>query len=335
MAIRRADLSSRLAEAEKNLARVAEELAVADRELQTVQSDEQLVQVLLDETQADLARLDQTAKPQVSVSLTPRATPVPPAPEEPKTAAERLLQRVVDAGRNVLSDRPAAAVQVSDGGALIRAEAVRRRGELTEQIASLHSYLDEAGPRSGAATAVVAAKAEEWEGLRSSSVADQEALAAALAQLAAARAAWGSPSSPSPSALALAGIPPGALELYRDASASCPGLSWTVLAAIGHIESWHGRSLAPGVHEGENFAGAMGPMQFLAPTWTAYGMDGNGDGVRDPYNHADAVHGAASYLCAKGAADPPRLPKAIWHYNHADWYVRDVLDLAARYGGGA
>lgn len=129
-----------------------------------------------------------------------------------------------------------------------------------------------------------------------------------------ATAAWGNPSSPSPSAFALAGIPPGALELYRHASPSCPGMSCTVLTAIGDIESWQS-FLAPGVHEAKNFARGMAPMQFRAPTWTAYGMDGTVTRFAVPYDHADVV----IYLCAKGSADAPRLPRAIWHYNHADW----------------
>jgi hypothetical protein len=107
-----------------------------------------------------------------------------------------------------------------------------------------------------------------------------------------------------------------------------------VLAAIGSVESSHGRGSEPGIHTGANEAGAMGPMQFLASTWTAYGADGNGDGRADVYEPADAVLGAARYLCASGAGDPARLPDAIWAYNHADWYVDQVLMLALRYGTG-
>ena len=124
------------------------------------------------------------------------------------------------------------------------------------------------------------------------------------------------------------------LALYRRAAAGCPGLSWTVLAAIGSIESAHGRSNAPGVTSGANFAGAMGPMQFLGSTWAEYGVDGDADGAVDVYNRSDAVFGAARYLCAGGAGRLARLGSAIWDYNHADWYVEDVLALAARYGAG-
>jgi molybdenum-dependent DNA-binding transcriptional regulator ModE len=135
-----------------------------------------------------------------------------------------------------------------------------------------------------------------------------------------------------PSPLANATVPPASLDLYRRAAATCRGLSWTVLAAIGSIESDHGRSTAAGVRSGANFAGAMGPMQFLAETWAAYGIDGDGDGQRDVYNAVDAVHGAANYLCARGAGTLARLAEAIWDYNHAGWYVDDVLVLALRYG---
>ena len=126
-------------------------------------------------------------------------------------------------------------------------------------------------------------------------------------------------------------IPAGLVGVYQSAAATCPGLNWTILAAIGKIESNHGRSTLPGVHSGQNSAGAGGPMQFLASTWAAYGVDGNHDGVADRYNPVDAIYGAARYLCANGAGDPRRLRGAIYRYNHAVWYVEDVLQQAGRY----
>ena len=129
----------------------------------------------------------------------------------------------------------------------------------------------------------------------------------------------------------VADIPADLVGVYASAAATCPGLDWTVLAAIGKIESNHGRSTLPGVHSGQNSAGAGGPMQFLAATWAAYGVDGNDDGVADRYNPVDAIYGAAHYLCANGAGDPRRLRGAIYRYNHADWYVNEVLDRAAQY----
>ncbi|MFD0905232.1 C40 family peptidase [Actinomadura sediminis] len=135
-----------------------------------------------------------------------------------------------------------------------------------------------------------------------------------------------------PTALARSDIPPAYLRWYMDAAQTCPGLGWNVLAAIGKVETDHGRSTLPGVHTGENHAGAGGPMQFLAASWAAYGTDGDHDGRRDRYNPADAIHGAANYLCHNHAGKGGRhLRRAIWHYNHADWYVRKVLDQADRY----
>ena len=60
------------------------------------------------------------------------------------------------------------------------------------------------------------------------------------------------------------------LTLYREASASCPDLPWTILAAIGTVESDNGPSSLPGVHSGANAAGAEGMMQFEPNTFAAY-----------------------------------------------------------------
>lgn len=139
--------------------------------------------------------------------------------------------------------------------------------------------------------------------------------------------------APTPSPLAVADIPPDYAELYQRHARVCPGLSWTVLAAIGSIESSHGRAGGAGVHQDANEAGAMGPMQFLASTWSAYGRDGDGDGLVDVYNPSDAIAAAAGYLCANGGGELITLSDAIWHYNHADWYVAAVVQLAAAYGG--
>jgi soluble lytic murein transglycosylase-like protein len=103
-----------------------------------------------------------------------------------------------------------------------------------------------------------------------------------------------------------------------------------ILAAIHKVESDFGRSSLPGVLSGENSAGAGGPMQFLASTWRRYGVDGDGDGDRDRYEAADAIYGAANYLRASGA--PGDWYGAIFAYNHADWYVKEVLAAARRFG---
>ena len=127
-------------------------------------------------------------------------------------------------------------------------------------------------------------------------------------------------------AVAPAGRPASYRELYIDSMRYCPGLSWTVLAAIGQVESGHGKHLGP------SSAGALGPMQFLPSTWAAYGVDGDGDGNADIMNPFDAVPSAASYLCRSGASrGEAGLYDAIFAYNHADWYVRKVLAIAAQY----
>lgn len=132
------------------------------------------------------------------------------------------------------------------------------------------------------------------------------------------------------SAYALRDIPRNYLLLYQQAGKKYH-LDWSVLAAIGKVETDHGRSPGTGVTSGENYAGAGGPMQFLQPTWEMYGDDGNGDGRRDRYNPADAIFGAANYLKSSGA--PANYQKAIFAYNHAMWYVQKVLGFAKRYRG--
>lgn len=121
-------------------------------------------------------------------------------------------------------------------------------------------------------------------------------------------------------------IPVAMLVLYQQAvAARCPGLPWPVLAAVGKVETDHGRNVAT------SSAGARGPMQFMPGTWLAYGLDATGNGLADIMDPVDAVHSAAYYLCANGGGDPPTLRNALWHYNHAQWYVNLVLDHAGRY----
>ena len=115
------------------------------------------------------------------------------------------------------------------------------------------------------------------------------------------------------------------LGLWQEAGAAY-GVPWEVLGAINKIESNFGRNMGP------SSAGAVGWMQFLPDTWTRWGMDGDGDGVANPWVPEDAVYAAARYLAAAGAHDD--LYRAIFAYNHADWYVQDVLELAAVFAGG-
>jgi len=119
------------------------------------------------------------------------------------------------------------------------------------------------------------------------------------------------------------------LQLFQASSAKyCPSLPWTVLAAIGQIESADGQNVGP------SSAGALGPMQFLPSTWSEWGIDGFGPkGRPDVMNPFDAVPSAARYLCAAGASAGTEsgLRTAVFAYNHADWYVDEVLALAAEY----
>jgi hypothetical protein len=136
----------------------------------------------------------------------------------------------------------------------------------------------------------------------------------------------------SPSALAVREIPPQYLSLYERA-AQRYGLDWAVLAGIGKVECDHGQDVDPScTREGSsNPAGAGGPMQFIATTWSTYGVDGDGDGRADRWNPADAIWSAANYLSHAGA--PADYRRAIYAYNHASWYVEQVEQWAARYRG--
>jgi cell wall-associated NlpC family hydrolase len=124
-------------------------------------------------------------------------------------------------------------------------------------------------------------------------------------------------------------IPSTWLPLYQQAAATCPGLSWSVVAAVGTVESGSGRSSAPGVWSGTNSAGAEGPMQFEPATFAAYATVGP-DGARpaSPYDPVDAVYSATAMLCADGAGSEPTLRAAIEDYNHSDTYVNTVLTLS-------
>jgi cell wall-associated NlpC family hydrolase len=130
-------------------------------------------------------------------------------------------------------------------------------------------------------------------------------------------------------------IPPALLPLYQAAADSCPGLPWSVLAGIGKVESDHGRSTAPGVTSGANFAGAAGPMQIgiggkAGNTFGSYAVDADGGGA-DVYNPTDAVFTAANYLCRNGAAQGRDVAGAVFAYNHSGSYVSKVLALASGY----
>jgi membrane-bound lytic murein transglycosylase B len=136
---------------------------------------------------------------------------------------------------------------------------------------------------------------------------------------------------PAPSRTATADIPPRYLRLYRAAGAHYR-IPWPVLAAIGKVESDHGRTPLPGVRSGSNWAGACGPMQLgcipgskAGNSWARYGHG-------RPHDPANAIPAAARYLVDHGARR--NLDRALFAYNHSRAYVARVKQLARRYRGG-
>src|SRR4051794_36630165 len=142
-----------------------------------------------------------------------------------------------------------------------------------------------------------------------------------------------------PSGAAKRSVPANYLSLYRLAGRSS-GVAWTVLAAIGSIESDHGRSRAPGVRSGVNRHGCCaGPMQFNLrdgppSTWQRYRVDGDHDGATDVYDPEDAIRSAANYLHILLRRTGGNLRAAILAYNHSPAYVSDVVARARAYGRG-
>ena len=183
--------------------------------------------------------------------------------------------------------------------------------------------------------------------------------------------------APAPSgapAVAAAGIPQRALDAYQRAAAlvgaadpSC-GLDWALIAAIGKVESDHGRyagngldgsgTVRPGIYglplNGNNNTAvirdtdagsldrdtawdrAVGPMQFIPGTWRSVGVDADGDGTANPQNLTDAATATGVYLCSgpgdlRNAGD---LRSAVLRYNQSDAYVAQVVAIAEGYRRG-
>jgi membrane-bound lytic murein transglycosylase B len=129
----------------------------------------------------------------------------------------------------------------------------------------------------------------------------------------------------SASTCAAAAVPTQLIPIYQSASAQY-GLGSqgpAILAGINAVETGFGTNLGP------SSAGAEGWMQFMPSTWATYGVDANGDGIADPNNPEDAIYAAARYLSAAGM--PADTYGAIFAYNHADWYVSEVLADAGCY----
>jgi membrane-bound lytic murein transglycosylase B len=136
---------------------------------------------------------------------------------------------------------------------------------------------------------------------------------------------------PAPSQAAVADIPSSYLRLYRTAGARYR-IPWPVLAAIGKVESDHGRSPLPGVGSGSNWAGACGPMQLgcvpgskAGNAWARYGRG-------RPHDPANAIPAAARYLVDHGARH--NLHQALYAYNHSRAYIARVKWIARSYAGG-
>jgi hypothetical protein len=122
-------------------------------------------------------------------------------------------------------------------------------------------------------------------------------------------------------------IPAKIKALYIAAAAKYK-IPWTLLAGIGMEETGHGRN------NHTSSAGAQGLMQFMPATWRSMGVDGDGDGRADIHNDADSIQSAAHYLTKSGvSAGAAGVRRALFAYNHVDWYVNDVLYYASRYGG--
>jgi peptidoglycan hydrolase CwlO-like protein len=211
----------------------------------------------------------------------------------------------------------------ADEAAALKVAAMARRAQAAahRQIATERSVRD-------VASRVLALLAQQQRLLDQAraQLAQLKQLDAARAALAAETSAFGSITTARLSSLGV--LPPSALYsvYYHQAATTCAGLSWTVLAAIGQVESGHGRN--PSMSS----AGALGPMQFLPSTFSSYAVDGDHNGRLDIMSPGDAIYTAARYLCANGAgAGGPALYRAVWHYNHADWYVQMVLGLAHKY----
>lgn len=123
------------------------------------------------------------------------------------------------------------------------------------------------------------------------------------------------------------GVPAKLVPIYEQAAARY-GLGRrgpSALAAINFVETDFGANMGP------SSAGAVGWMQFLPESWATYGVDADGDGVKDPANPSDAIFAAARLLSASGA--PEDWQAAIFSYNHAQWYVEKVEAAAERFAG--
>src|SRR3954453_1472041 len=121
-------------------------------------------------------------------------------------------------------------------------------------------------------------------------------------------------------------LTPDELQTVWQSAGNAYGIPWQVLAAINKIESNFGRNMGP------SSAGGVGWMRFMPSTWERWGVDADGDGLANPWTAEDGIASAARYLAASGGATD--ISRAVFSYNHAQWYVDEVLQLAQLFGSG-
>jgi membrane-bound lytic murein transglycosylase B len=137
---------------------------------------------------------------------------------------------------------------------------------------------------------------------------------------------------PTPTRAATADVPRSYLRWYCQAGARYR-IPWPVLAAIGKVESDHGRVRLPGVRSGSNWAGACGPMQLGCVAGSKAGNAWARYGHGSPHDPANAIPAAARYLVGHGARRD--LDRALFAYNPSWSYVARVKQLAHRYSRGS
>ncbi len=163
-------------------------------------------------------------------------------------------------------------------------------------------------PQAPVATAAPSALTPSFPSTFGSATATSNSSVDPISAAAASRLAWLFAGSSQP--------PPFLIPIYQEAGRRYD-VPWTVLAAINSIETDYGRNLSV------SSAGAIGWMQFMPATWSQYGVSADGHGKPNPSDPADAIFSAANYLQANGASHDLRA--AILAYNHADWYVDEVM----------
>lgn len=235
------------------------------------------------------------------------------------TALVSTMLSAGDAGdlaqRAVAVDRVLRVATASAAAAARAHEAATRQAGAAARAADGSVVTAELVAQRAAAVDVLAIEAEQRLGrlsARARRLSEAEAAARALAR---ARAKAAAAAAAAIAAVRVQAPPSTFFDLYQAAAPTCPGLPWTLLAAVGQVESGHGRNNGP------SSAGAVGPMQFMPRTFAAYAVDGDHDGRTDPWSSADAVFTAARFLCSNGAGTPGGVTRALLRYNNAQWYV--------------